>query len=173
MTWDELSGLDMGSWFSPYLYKGEKIIRLKSLFDRYHDQVQYHIEFKNNNPDLIEVFLKTMGEYGLKQHIIVTSFSYDCLLAIKNLDEQLRLGWLVREVTDDVIGRARQSRFFQFCPRIDLMTPEMVSLLHESFPEVRAWGLTAKREENVALLQKAIRMNCDGVTINWPDWIQK
>ena len=44
--WAKLAALDMGSWFSPHLYGGERMWRLDDLFSAYGDRFTYHVELK-------------------------------------------------------------------------------------------------------------------------------
>jgi glycerophosphoryl diester phosphodiesterase len=44
--------------------------------------------------------------------------------------------------------------------------------------EVRVWGLLgetthAQSAEVIALIHSVLDAGCDGMTINWPDWVQK
>src|SRR5690554_4570511 len=50
MEWAELAELDMGSWFSPFLFGGERMITLDDLFATYSTDFTYHVEIKGKAP---------------------------------------------------------------------------------------------------------------------------
>jgi glycerophosphoryl diester phosphodiesterase len=113
-----------------------------------------------------------MRRHGLQANCIITSFSYEMLLAMAALDRDLRLGWLVREVDGDVLAQAADTRLYQLCPDARVVTPEAVALARSVAPEVRAWGLSGAHHEVVALIEQVVAAGCDGITINWPDWVR-
>lgn len=171
MNWAELAGLDMGSWFSPFLFKGEKMTTLDCLFRTYGDRPIYHIEIKGYAMLLPEAVYHIMTDSGLQDRCIVTSFSYDSLVAMRNLDSKLRLGWLIDQIDPLVLTRAADIGLFQICPRADKVNAEAVAKAHAIVPEVRAWGLNGQTQEVIKMILNAIDSGCDGMTINWPDWL--
>ena len=38
-------------------------------------------------------------------------------------------------------------------------------------PEVRAWGISGSRSDVIDLILQTISTGCDGMTIDWPDWV--
>jgi hypothetical protein len=83
----------------------------------------------------------------------------------------LRLGWLVQNIDEDVLSKAKALELFQICPRADLLTEKDVRLAHSVVPEVTAWGINGRREDVLALVHKTINAGCDGTTVDWPEWI--
>ncbi len=171
MSWAELSQLDMGSWFSPYLFHGEKILRLQDLFKECGSEITYHVELKGKSGQLPGQVCRVIEDFNLGGHVIMTSFSYETLGRVSAIAPCLRLGWLVRKIDDDVLSKAKALEVFQICPRADLLTKKAVRLARSVVPEVRAWGVNGSREEVLALIQTTIDAGCDGTTVNWPDWI--
>jgi glycerophosphoryl diester phosphodiesterase len=171
MSWAELATLDMGSWFSPFFFKGEKMITLDQLFSRYPGEITFHVEIKGQAEALPETVYRLINEQGLPSRCIVTSFSYESLVAIRTLDARLRLGWLIDKIDPFVLVKAKDIAAFQICPRADEINPEAVARAHEIVPEVRAWGLTGTTAQVVKLMRTVIDSGSDGMTINWPDWL--
>lgn len=175
-TWAELAPLDMGSWFSPYLYRGEPMIRLDDLFDLYADRFTYHVEIKGRAPALPAAVHALITRYDLAHACVVTSFSHAALVAMRALDADLRLGWLVRNIAAGEMEQARALNLFQLCPIGQAVTPHMVAAARTVVPEVRAWGIqgeTVDRQSGdvAALIRRVVEAGCDGMTINWPDWV--
>ncbi len=171
MVWSELAALDMGSWFSPHLYGGERMLRLDDLFAAYGERFVYHVELKGAAAGLPAAVHACIGRYGLQDACIITSFSYDSLAAMRAIDETVHMGWLVREMDDDVLDKARELELYQLCPQAAHVTSEQVALASEVVPEVRAWGMSGERREVMALIQRVLDAGCDGMTIDWPDWV--
>lgn len=172
LTWPELSQLDMGSWFSPFLFNQEKMMKLSDLFDEYQTSINYHIEVKGDSERLRSAICKIVEDYGLQSRVILTSFSYDTLTRLRYFDPSIKLGWLVHGIDSTVIANASNGGLFQICARADLVSKELVAEAQTSVSEVRAWGITGTREQVLSLIEKVLETNCDGVTINWPDWIR-
>jgi glycerophosphoryl diester phosphodiesterase len=173
MNWADLAALDMGSWFSPFLFKTEKMMTLKDLFELYGQEFIYHIELKGRARKLPEAVYRLIDKYDLSQHCIITSFSYEALAAMRSITPSLRLGWLVDKVDPAVLVKAKAIALFQLCPRADEVDIESVSRARDVVSEVRAWGLTGKSTEVVKLALKVKDAGCDGLTINWPDWLSR
>lgn len=176
MRWSDLAALDMGAWFSPFHYGGERMITLDQLFEHFGERLFYHVELKGRAPQLPAAVHACITQHDLHERCIVTSFSYDSLAAMREIDSEIRLGWLVRTIDDDVMDRARALRLFQLCPFAGSITRAVAERARSVAPEVRAWGLlgeTATRQsaEVHALIHNVLQAGCDGMTINWPDWV--
>jgi glycerophosphoryl diester phosphodiesterase len=176
LAWSELAALDMGSWFSPFLFAGERMITLDDLFATYGAAFTYHVEIKGKAAGLPAAVHAGIERHQLRDHCIVTSFSYDSLIAMRELDATLRLGWLVQGIDPDITAKARALGLFQLCPVAKLVTAEQVKQARHVVSEVRAWGLQGEstrhhNEELIALIHQVIASGCDGMTINWPDWV--
>lgn len=175
-AWEDLAGLDMGSWFSPYLYRGELMIRLGDLFGIYADNFTYHVEIKGRAPGLPAAVHALIVRHNLTDACVVTSFSHTALVAMRDLDAKLRLGWLVRNIAAGEVEQARALNLFQLCPSAQTVTPHMVAEARTVVPEVRAWGIQGETVANqatevAALIRRVVEAGCDGMTINWPDWV--
>lgn len=169
--WAQLAQLDMGSWFSPHLYRGERMLTLDELFDEYRETVIYHLEIKGKAERLPELVCRAVAERGLRANCVVTSFSSASLAASRSYDAGLRLGWLVQSLDGDTLAAAQPGGLFQLCPRAATVTPEQVRRAHAVVPEVRAWGVSGRWDEMLVLIHNVLASGCDGMTINWPDWV--
>ncbi len=177
MQWAELASLDMGSWFSPFLFAGERMITLEDLFSTYNTSFIYHVEIKGKAVDLPAAVYASIQRHALRDHCIVTSFNYDSLVAMRKLDADLPLGWLVQKVDADIIAQANAIRLYQLCPIANGISAVQVAQARTVVKEVRAWGLYGAtirhhNAELIALIQQVVACGCDGMTINWPDWVR-
>jgi glycerophosphoryl diester phosphodiesterase len=175
LDWATLSNLDMGSWFSPYLFPQTPMLTLDGLFESFGDRLFYHLEIKGKAAGLPQAVYTRIQQAGLAASCIITSFSYDALVAMRALDDNIRMGWLIREIDAGAVEKAAALSLYQLCPLAATVTPEMVELARPTVREVRAWGLmgntpTNQQAEVCALIQRVVDAGCDGMTINWPDW---
>jgi len=168
---EELLTLDMGSWFSPHFYAHERMLTLRRLFEHYGDKLVYHVELKGRVTTLPDAVHGLISECDLASSCVITSFSYAHLARMHAIAPHYRLGWLVSQITPDVLAKARQISLFQLCPGADLVTPEAVRLGRSAAREIRAWGLRGASMEVINLIHQVLASGCDGMTINWPDWL--
>lgn len=180
MRWDDLARLDMGSWFSPHLHHDKRMIRLDDLFAAFGDKLTYHVELKGRAavPQLAAATQRIIADQRLHSACFITSFAYDALVAMRRVDPTLRMGWLVQQIDDEIVAKAQALNLFQLCPKAELVTSAMVTQARTVVTEVRAWGLlgdsvSKQAAEVQALIHRVIDSGCDGMTINWPDWVQQ
>jgi glycerophosphoryl diester phosphodiesterase len=176
MSWRALVELDMGSWFSPFLYGGEPMLSLDQLFAHFGDRFLYHVELKGHAPALPAAVYGRIERFGLAQSCFVTSFAYDALVSMRRESAELRLGWLVESIDDEVLTKAEAINLYQLCPRAEPVTAQMVSRARSVVQEVRAWGVNSESvryqsADVIALIDRIVEAGCDGMTINWPDWV--
>jgi len=164
----DLATLDMGSWFSPYLYRGERMMQLDTLFRIFGKRFTYHVEMKDDSPALPQVILEVISDRHLQARTIVTSKYFHLLEQIRKLNPDLSVGWLVSQLTEENVEQAAKSGFFQICPRTDGVDRDRVSAAHKMISEVRAHHV-----RSIDDVVRAMKAGCDGVTINWPDWLSR
>jgi glycerophosphoryl diester phosphodiesterase len=177
MTWGELAALDMGSFFSPFLFAGAKMITLGNLFATYRDSFTYHVEIKGKAAGLPAAVQAAIEHHKLRDKCIVTSFSYDALASMRGIDATMRLGWLIEEIDANALAKAKAIGLYQLCPRAKGVKAEDVVKAREVVQEVRAWGLHPGGSDHsettlIALIERVVESGCDGMTINWPDWVR-
>ena len=171
MSSSELLSLDMGSWFSPYFYCGERMLTLEELFNTYQDRLTYHIELKGLAAGLPAAVAELIKRHQLRDRCVITSFSLDFLMVFRELEADLPLAWLVSKINNEVYERASEARLSCVCPRADLVTLPLVERMHASALAVRAWGLGGSSAEVVRVVRNLVDSGCDGATIDWPDWL--
>ncbi|MBD3243935.1 MAG: hypothetical protein GF331_25305 [Chitinivibrionales bacterium] len=167
----ELKQLDMGAHFSPFLYGGQRLVTLVELCELFGAEITYHVELKGTDLALAAEVNKLIADFGLVDHSIVTSFVPEMLARMKDLNADLRLGWLVDSLSEQTIGMSRELDLFQLNPRACTVSKDSVRAAHAAVAEVQAWELLGSPSRVRELVLQAIEAGCDGVTINWPDWL--
>lgn len=177
LAWAGLVDLDMGSWFSPHLHQDKRLITLDTLFAHFGDQLIYHVELKGRSSDLAKATRAVIAKHNLAENCYITSFAYDWLITMHEIDSSLRKGWLVREINDEVLAKAEALQLYQLCPFAGTITRDATERARQIVTEVRAWGLLGdtvleQAAEVQQLIYDVLAAGCDGMTINWPDWVR-
>jgi glycerophosphoryl diester phosphodiesterase len=169
LTLNELLELDMGSWFSPYLYRGERILSFDSLLARFGAEFIYHVEIKVPAEGLVLAVLDLVRAKELSARVFLTSFHIESLLESKKLAPEQAISWLLGEdrFNGDAIERATAAGCLQICPHARDASPAMVAAAHAKLAEVRAHSV-----KNIDDMRRVIDAGCDGMTTNWPDWLR-
>ena len=171
MPWSELATLDMGSWFSPFLFRDERMITLDHLFEQFGDRFIYHVELKGKAAGLPEATYRCIERHNLAQQCLITSFSDKSLATMRAINPDLPLGWLIETINETTLLRAKELNLFQLCPRADQVDRETANLARRTVAEMRAWGINGSSLEVLKLIHQVLQAGCDGMTINWPDWV--
>ena len=123
--------------------------------------LHFAIELKE---DLAEETVAMLDKFNMKDKAIITSFKFDYIKRVKELRPDWRIGYLVREVTDEVLSDLASVGGEQLCPRATFVNAEDVAKWHAMGLNVRAWGVT-----NFDLMKNAYDCGVDGMTVNFPD----
>lgn len=175
-TLDELKQLDAGSWHDPKLswdrdYRGEKLITLEGLLDRFGGTLTYHIELKKPMPGLVPAVVAAITERGLERNVFVFAIEQEAeLRQVRALAPAIRTAWapegLLASDPAGAIRRAAANDFAMVTLNASNQSRELVELAHSLGIEARSSGISS-REKMIA----AAEIGCNGMTINWPDWL--
>jgi len=175
-TLDELKRLDAGSWTDPLLswdrdYRGERLITLEELLDAFGDSLTYHVEIKSPMPGLVPAVIAAIDARGLIDRVFIATVNDDA-----SLRETMRLAPAIRTASapvdmlrDDGPGAIRHcadSGYSMVTLAAFNQTRALVDLAHSLGMEARSSGI-----RNRAQMIEAIEIGCNGMTINWPDWL--
>jgi len=158
-----LQALDAGSWFGAQ-FSGERIPAFDEVLGRYKGRVHIHTEIKGRSTYLSQRTADLVRHHGMIDQVTITSFQKARLEEIRAYAAELPTGWLLPEVSDDVIAQARTLGVRQICPRASTVTAELVSRLHAEGFAVRAWGVATED-----LMRHVVQAGADGATVNFPD----
>lgn len=102
--------------------------------------------------------------YGVQRRVVVTSFDFDELCAMREYAPELETGFLAKAVDDALLTILREKGIVELCPPADQVTAENVRYWHDQGFRVRAWGV-----KDEALMRNARDCGADGMTVNFPD----
>ncbi len=160
-SYAELLQMDFG------IYKGkrfanEKIVTLEEFLIHFGAKdVQLALEIKQYGIE--KEVLAMIDRYEVRNKTIVTSFHWDSIADLRALDSEIRLGYLARQVDDELLQKLVSHRIWQLCPKAIDFTDDMNQKARALGLSVRFWGISSEE----AML-KGIRMGVDGMTMNNP-----
>ena len=102
--------------------------------------------------------------YGLEEKVVITSFDYEEVRAMRAYAPELKTGYLTVRTSEELMERMRQDGIDEICPKGENMSAEMVELWHLNGFNVRAWGISDEE-----IMKKVYDMGADGMTVNFPD----
>ncbi|MBO4953772.1 MAG: hypothetical protein J6D04_01320 [Clostridia bacterium] len=141
----------------------DRIITLKEFLEKFATyDIRFAIELKGAGVE--EESLALIKEHGALARTTFTSFHFDYIKKIKDLDSTARVGWLTWNPEEAEIQQLRSIGGEEMAPDAKGITKEMMANLRNNGLGVRAWGVV-----NTALMRKACKMGVDGMTVNFPD----
>jgi glycerophosphoryl diester phosphodiesterase len=185
LTLDELKQLDAGSWGTKPLpegshepdvswnrdYSGEALITLQELLDEFGDRFIYHIEIKRPAPGLVPDVLAAIDERSLLDHVyIYTINDLNSLVEARQIEPRVKTAWSpVNLLKDDGPGTVRlaaEHGITMFVFNSGNLDPELVALANKLGMTTRSSGIRTRQQ-----MTEAVDAGCNGMTINWPDWL--
>ena len=160
-TWEELSELEVGSWFSPE-FAGERIPKLEDVLDLCRGRMSLNIEIKNLGMDspLPEMVIELIKEQGMEEQCVVTSTSLGYLERVKQLAPEIRTGYILSAAYGD----------FYFSDKVDFISirasfvnSRVVEQAHERGMGVHVWTVNGKSE-----MERLRLLGVDGLITDYP-----
>ncbi|MGI9412878.1 MAG: glycerophosphodiester phosphodiesterase family protein [Hyphomicrobiales bacterium] len=163
-SYDEIRGLDAGSWFSSD-YAGETIPTLQQAIDEARGRIKLNIELKLNGHDrnLVRSVVRLIGENGFAAHCVVSSLTHSALKEVRALDPELRKGLIVTASIGDIT-------------RLDVdflslahgrATSQMVARARRRGLGVHVWTVNRPDE-----MQEMIDLGVDNIITDRPDLLR-
>ncbi len=174
-TLSELKNLDFGSWFSEK-FKCSKIPTFQELLDKYRD-INLVVEIKGKEPELVSKVMELISNnkywkdkiYKSKTtnpKIIFCSFLPNQLRKLRLDYEDLVIGFLVKEINDEILSFALKYHIDGIFPYFKLINERIIKKLKGNKFLVSSWGFNNIEESKLFL-----HLDIDGVTVDWPNRI--
>jgi len=160
LSLDELRRLDAGSWFSRR-FAGEPVPTLEEVLHWAEGRLWLNLEIKEYVAG--QAILELLPRYP-RARILVSSFDHKLLAALRRLDPELPLGFLVESVFwRGAVRRAVAARAESLNPRYDLVSRPLLAACRRHGLAVYPWTVDAP--QRVAGLA---RQGVDGIFTNDP-----
>lgn len=160
-TWDDLKDIKIYGSCTTGFY--DRIVTFREFLEKFSQyDINFAIELKG--ADVEKETLKLVKAFGIMNKTTFTSFHYEYIKRIKELDPSARIGWLTSSVDDEAIKRLLEIGGEEIAPKAELITEEFMEKWRKANLGVRAWGVS-----NIALMKKMCALGVDGMTVNFPD----
>lgn len=162
-TYDELLQMDFGSWKNES-FAGTKICLFEDFAKEFLDKdLTFAIELKAKNIE--EKSLAIIRKYQKHDNLYITSFQFDILKAVREIDSDIKISWLIQEpINEENIAQLLSIGGAQICPEAKDATAENIALAKGYGLGVRLWGVT-----NAEVMKKVYPLDTEGMTVNFPD----
>lgn len=165
-SYEELLSFDFGIHKS-MKFKGEKIPTFEE-FLRHFGSKGLHFAIELKQSGIEKETLALIDRYCERDHVIVTSGIWQALVNMYNVDPTVRLGYLAKGLSDEMLVQARRDGFFQICPKADLLTVEWRDKIRTAGFSLRPWGIDCEKT-----MYNMLALQVDGMTINFPDVLSR
>lgn len=115
LNWEELSKVDVGSWFKAGSFAGERVPSLAELFSLFQtNNLSLYLEMKCDSPaeyrPLAEACCRMIHEHSLNERVVVECFHLPALEVLKKIDPDIKTAALFDRVIIDqsIVARATE-----------------------------------------------------------------
>jgi len=162
LTYAQLMKVDVGA-FKGEKFVGERVPKLEEFMNHFSGKgLELAIEIKQAGIE--EELLKLLGKYDYFDHIVITSFILDSVIKVRELNPDVKTGYLSGAESDELLEFLKEKGVYQYCPRASVFTEEWNGKIREMGFSIRAWGVS-----NQELMKKMLDFRVDGMTVNFPD----
>ncbi len=160
-TYEELKKLKITGKVTNGFY--DRIVTLREFLDKFAGyDISFAIELKGAGVE--EGTLSMVKEYKIMNRTTFTSFQFDYIKKIKELDPSARVGWLTSSTSSETVEKLLSIGGEEIAPKADMITPDLMKKWREAGLGVRAWGVA-----DVNLMTAMCELGVDGMTVNFPD----
>jgi len=171
--WADLRRLDAGNWFAPQ-FSCTRLPLLEDVLEAVGRKVLVNIEIKPEAacapaPLAVEAqVVETVRRLGLGHQVLISSFNFQSLIAVRMLDPELALGVLCDgdEPHIDFLALAKAVNASSLHLRLDTLTPALASSCHAQGLAVFTWAYAAEAGEDG--MRHALSLGANGFFANDP-----
>ena len=164
-TYEELKKLKITGSCTTGFY--DRIVTLREFLEKF-SQYDIHFALELKGPGVEDETYQMVTEFGIMHKVTFTSFQFDYIKRIKELDPAARVGWLTLSTEDEDIKRFLEIGGEEIAPNAKRFTSKDVEKWRKMGLGVRAWGVS-----DVSIMKKMCQLKVDGMTVNFPDRLQQ
>lgn len=164
--YDSLQKVEVGSWKAPE-YKGEPVPLFKDVLETVKGKIRLNIELKMNGhqKQLTEKVVDMLHQENFVPNCIVTSFDFDAIRKVKQLDKNIRAGFIFSKMPDEDVFAADVDLL---SVKNNLVDAAFVKKAHDNNKEVHVWTVNEPED-----MRRLIALGVDGIITNRPDVLIK
>ena len=161
-TYAELCTMDFGI-HKGERYAGERIVTFEEFVHHFAGK-GLHLALELKEKGYEKQILDTILPYWPHDQLIVTSFIWDALIAVRALAPEIRVGYLCACDEEQLITDMKENGIYQYCPDGRTLTEEAFARFRAAGFSIRAWGIADEE-----IMKRMVNMGVDGMTVNFPD----
>jgi glycerophosphoryl diester phosphodiesterase len=164
-TWEELQKVKVyGNCTTGFF---DRIVTLREFLEAF-SQYDIHFAIELKGAGVEAETLELAKEFGVIEKTTFTSFAFEYIQTIKELEPAARVGWLTSDTSDGAIERLLAIGGEEMAPKASTVTEELMKKWRGAGLGVRAWGVTS-----IELMKQMCHFGVDGMTVNFPDRLQQ
>ncbi len=129
---------------------GNKVIRLKDLFDKYGDSVTYLVDIKYSSSRNIDAFTETVKEYGYEKNVIAVSSYFNALSPLEEEFPDMEKLYVCSDSATFDLALGKEYVDIISVPA-ELMTPDYRDAAHNNDKKFSVWTLNTEEEISNAI----------------------
>ena len=141
LTYEELRTFSYKKGCNFWKYEDLRIATLDEFLDVFvGTSTRPQIEIKSENYDMLYTILNSVYDKGLEDSAIIISFDYEQLCAIRELDKNIELWYLVDTITEENLAEAKAlGGAVCLSPNFEANTPETIQLAIDAGVPASFW----------------------------------
>lgn len=169
LTVKEIKQADAGRWFHER-FEGERIPLLEEVFDLVPQEVQINVEIKAGNDEMVPALVRLMKRMDRLSGVFVSSFDFDILDRLKELEPEARIGLLynIRMANHDRMAELVESPVYSLHPHWSRLDKRKVAAIVERGLRVFPW--TVNKED---AMRQMIECGVSGIITDYPGRLRK
>ncbi len=129
---------------------GNKIIRLKDLFDKYGDSVTYLVDIKYSSSRNIDAFTEIVKEYGYEKNVIAVSSYFNALSPLEEEFPDMEKLYVCQDAATFDLALGKEYVDIISVPA-ELMTADYLEAAHNNGKKFSVWTLNDEKEISDAI----------------------
>lgn len=166
-SFEQLSNMDNGSWFSPEFHN-ERIPSLEQVLEEAKGRIHLNIELKTKDdlyPGLEQAVIELVKAHSMEADVVITSFDTLALKTAKRLAPSIRTGLIISIVPITISEQLRMLGADLLSVDYRIVEPAFVDLMLQSGFDVMVWTVN----EQQAIEQMVSRHPPIWICTNYPD----
>ncbi|HZG18368.1 MAG TPA: glycerophosphodiester phosphodiesterase family protein [Candidatus Bathyarchaeia archaeon] len=142
-TYEELSVLDAGSWFSPS-FAGERIPSLEEVLRTVKGKCKVNIELKrpgNEYAGMERKVIDLITTFGMESEVMITSFHHETIRTIKEMQTQIPTGLIIYGKPTLLKEQLQETGATILSMAYPYLTPSFVSSMIDEGITMLAWTI--------------------------------
>ncbi len=165
-TYEEVAELDAGVWMDES-FAGTKIPTLQEVLENCKGRVLLNLDLKYRNEEegLTEKVVALIEEYEMVWQCVITSTSLKCLEEVKELNPDIRTGYITYQLYSGLIENEAVD-FFSM--KSNLITKNILGTIHDNGKELIVWTVNSKTE-----IERLRRIGVDNIITDNPAYAKQ